>query len=229
MKQQTHGYLSGICILLLVLQTIGDVVAQAETLTSIALPAPQTSGGKPLQQLLQQRRSVREYKNTTLTLSQLGQLLWAAQGITHPQGLRTAPSAGALYPLEMYLVANNVETLDPGVYRYQPQRHQLNLHREGDFSKALARAAYAQSWLRQAAVVFVITANYEKTTVKYSKRGERYVHIEVGHAAENLFLQAEALDLGTVIVGAFYDDEVTDVLQLPADVSPLLLIPVGDR
>lgn len=204
-------------------------MAQAQTLTSIALPPPQTSDGKSLQQSLQQRRSVREYKNTTLSLSQLGQLLWAAQGITHSEGLRTAPSAGALYPLEVYFVANNVETLEPGAYHYLPQRHELSLHRKGDFGRPLARAAYAQNWLQQAAVVIVITANYEKTTVKYGKRGERYVHIEVGHAAENLFLQAEALDLGAAVVGAFYDDEVTDVLQLPTDVSPLLLMPVGDK
>ncbi|MCI0506729.1 MAG: SagB/ThcOx family dehydrogenase [Gammaproteobacteria bacterium] len=193
----------------------------------IALPAPQTSGGKPLQQLLQHRRSVREFQQAKLPIKQIAQLLWAAQGITHPQGLRTAPSAGALYPLELYVVAINTESLDPGIYHYQPRQHQLTPHREGEYGKALARAAYGQTWLQQAGAVFVIAARYEKTTVKYGKRGERYVHIEAGHAAENLFLQAEALNLGTVVVGAFYDDEVTNVLQLPADVSPLLLMPVG--
>ncbi|WP_455208021.1 SagB/ThcOx family dehydrogenase [Kaarinaea lacus] len=200
-----------------------------EVLDSISLPAPEITGGKALQQLLQQRRSVREYKNKKLALSQIGQLSWAAQGITHAQGFRTAPSAGALYPLEIYVVAINVEGLAPGIYHYQSKQHHLTVVREGEFSKALARAAYGQTWIRQAGAVFVIAAEYEKTTVKYGKRGERYVHIEVGHAAENLFLQAEALDLGTVVVGAFYDDEVTDVLQLSADVRPLLLMPVGHR
>jgi SagB-type dehydrogenase family enzyme len=199
----------------------------AQVANSIALPAPKTSGGEPLQQLLRQRRSVREFQHAPLAINQIAQLLWAAQGITLPQGLRTAPSAGALYPLELYIVALNAQSLDPGIYHYQPRQHQLTLHREGEYGKALARAAYGQTWMQQAGAVFVIAARYERTTVKYGKRGERYVHIEAGHAAENLFLQAEALGLGTVIVGAFYDDEVTNVLQLPADVSPLLLMPVG--
>lgn len=199
----------------------------AETALSIALPSPDITNGMPLQQLLQQRRSVREFKKAKLTQAQLAQLLWAAQGTTHRQGLRTAPSAGALYPLEVYLVANSVETLAAGIYHYHSGQHKLTLHREGNFGKALARAAYSQTWLQQAAVVFVIAADYERTTVKYGKRGERYVHIEAGHAAENLFLQAESLGLGTVVVGAFYDDEVTNVLQLPAESSPLLLMPVG--
>ncbi|WP_455221213.1 SagB/ThcOx family dehydrogenase [Kaarinaea lacus] len=201
----------------------------AQVLHIISLPAPETTGGEPLQQLLQQRRSVREYKKTPLTLTQVGQMLWAAQGVTHPEGLRTAPSAGALYPLQLYVFALNVEKLEPGIYHYQARQHQLELHREGDFGKALARAAYTQTWLQYAAVVFVFVANYEVTTVKYGKRGERYVHIEAGHAAQNLFLQAESLDLATVIVGAFYDDEVTNVLQLPAELVPLLLMPVGDK
>ncbi|HEY5602247.1 MAG TPA: SagB/ThcOx family dehydrogenase [Gammaproteobacteria bacterium] len=199
----------------------------AQASRGIALPAPETSGGKPLQQLLQQRRSVREFNDTKLSLAHIGQLLWAAQGITHPQGLRTAPSAGALYPLELYAVAVNIDQLKPGIYHYQPRHHQLTLHREGEYSTALTRAAYGQTWLQQAAVVFVFAARYERTTVKYSKRAERYVPIEAGHAAENLFLQAEALGLGTVIVGAFDDDDVTDALQLPSADSPILLMPVG--
>lgn len=227
MKKLKHGYYYGLCTLLLVFPTIGDVVAQASY--TISLPEPETTGGEPLQQLLQQRRSVREYKNTQLTLAQLGQMLWAAQGVTHPEGLRTAPSAGALYPLQLYFAALNVEKLQPGIYYYQPQKHQLALHREGNFGKALARAAYTQTWLQQAAVVFVIAADYGKTEVKYGGRGERYVHIEAGNAAENLFLQAESLGLGTVVVGAFYDDEIIDVLQLPAEIAPLLLMPVGDK
>ena len=201
----------------------------AQLQTDIKLPKPSTIGDKSLEQLLNQRRSVRDFQNREISLAQLGQLLWAAQGITHPQGFRTAPSAGALYPLELYVVANKVKTLQAGVYHYHPHQHQLTEIRENDISKILARASYGQSSVRDAAAVIVFTAIYERTTVKYNKRGIRYTHIEAGHAAENLFLQAEALGLGTVVVGAFYDDEVRDVLRLPDNVNPLLLMPVGNK
>jgi len=182
-----------------------------------------------LESLLQQRRSVREYRDAALDLPTIGQLLWAAQGITDPRGLRTAPSAGALYPLELYVVAGNVEGLAPGVYHYQPDRHQLQQTLPGDQRDLLARAAHGQSWVRTAAAVIVITAVYERTTGKYADRGIRYVHMEVGHAAQNLFLQAEALDLATVVVGAFEDDAVAALLGLPGDAQPLMLLPVAAK
>jgi len=229
MKNIIHCCIYGLCILLLYFQAIEYVVAQVSESTTVALPAPDITGDKFLEQLLQERRSVRDYKKSRLSLAHVGQLLWAAQGITDAKGFRTAPSAGALYPLELYIVVSNVDTLSEGIYHYNPKSHQLKIIREGEFSKVLARAAYGQSSVREAAAVFVFTAVYERTTLKYSKRGERYVHIEIGHAAENMFLQAQALDLGTVVIGAFYDDEMTDVLHLPSNVSPLLLMPVGHK
>ena len=195
----------------------------------IPLPGPVTTGEASLESLLQQRRSVREYRDAALDLPTIGQLLWAAQGITDPRGLRTAPSAGALYPLELYVVAGNVEGLAPGVYHYQPDRHQLQQTLPGDQRDLLARAAHGQSWVRTAAAVIVITAVYERTTGKYADRGIRYVHMEVGHAAQNLFLQAEALDLATVVVGAFEDDSVAALLWLPGDAQPLMLLPVAAK
>ena len=195
----------------------------------IALPEPETSGETPLETLLQQRRSVREYGEAALELAAIGQLLWAAQGITDPQGLRTAPSAGALYPLELYVVAGNVEGLTPGVYHYQPDRHALQQTSTGDQRRLLAHAAHGQSWVRTAAAVLVITAVYERTTGKYADRGIRYVHMEVGHAAQNLFLQAEALGLAAVVVGAFEDDAVATALDLATDEQPLMLLPVGSK
>jgi SagB-type dehydrogenase family enzyme len=204
---------------------MGQVTERKE----ISLPAPDITGDAFLEHLLQERRSVREYQNAGLSLAQVAQLLWAAQGITDANGFRTAPSAGALYPLELYVVVSNVETLPAGIYHYKPKSHQLEIIREGEFSKVLARASYGQSSVRDAAAVVVFTAIYGRTTRKYGKRGERYVNIEVGHAAENLFIQAQALDLGTVVIGAFYDDEMNDVLQLPSNVSPLLLMPVGHK
>ena len=195
----------------------------------IPLPGPVTTGEASLESLLQQRRSVREYRDAALDLPAIGQLLWAAQGITDPRGLRTAPSAGALYPLELYVVAGNIEGLTPGVYHYHPDRHQLQQTLPGDQRDLLARAAHGQSWVRTAAAVIVITAVYERTTGKYADRGIRYVHMEVGHAAQNLFLQAEALDLATVVVGAFEDDAVAALLGLPGDAQPLMLLPVAAK
>jgi SagB-type dehydrogenase family enzyme len=190
-------------------------------------PMTMATDGQSLEKLLQQRRSIREFGKVPVNLAILGQLLWAAQGISHPQGLRTAPSAGALYPLELYVVAGEVEGLPSAVYHYLPEGHRLLETVPGDRRQALARTALDQSWLSDAAVIVVFTAIYARTTCKYGDRGVRYVHMEVGHAAQNLFLQAEAETLGSVVVGAFQDDEVSKVLELPADTQPLTLMPVG--
>ena len=194
---------------------------------SIALPEPAVTGSSSLEQLIAQRRSVRDFDNSALTLADVSQLLWSAQGITHPYGLRAAPSAGALYPLELHLVAGRIEGLAQGVYHYDPASHQLARTHQDDVRADLTRAALAQDWMQNAAAVIVFTAEYERTTRKYGKRGRRYVHIETGHAAENLFLQAESLGLATVVVGAFNDDKVASVLRLPDELQPLLLMPVG--
>ena len=196
---------------------------------TLALPEPDRSGIQPLGTLLQQRRSVRDYTDTPLAIADIGQLLWAAQGITHPRGLRTAPSAGALYPLELYVVAGRIDGLPAGVYHYRPVGHRLLPVQGGDLRDPLARAALGQMWLADAPAVVVIAAVYERTSRKYGSRASRYVHIEAGHASQNLFLQAGALGMDTVVVGAFSDDSVAGLLQLPDDVRPLLLMPVGSR
>lgn len=202
----------------------------AQPSDNVALPIPSVTGSTAIEQLLAQRRSIRDYQSTALELAEIGQLLWAAQGITQQvQGLRTAPSAGALYPLELYVVTGCIEGLAQGVYHYDPSQHQLLKTGDGDLRKALTRAALSQGWINQASAVIVFTADYERTTRKYGKRGERYVHIEVGHAAQNLFLQSESLGLATVVVGAFNDDEVARVLRLPADLQPQLLMPIGRK
>jgi SagB-type dehydrogenase family enzyme len=194
---------------------------------TISLPSPAGSAAEPLQQLLMERRSVRSFSAASLSLPQLGQLLWAAQGITHPEGLRTAPSAGALYPLELYAVVGAVDGLKPGIYHYQPDGHRLKKVVDGDQREKLARASHGQSWIAMAAVVIAFGAIYERTTRKYGERGVRYVHMEVGYAGENLHLQVSALGLGTTVVGAFDDDAVAEVLGLPASTQPLALMPVG--
>jgi SagB-type dehydrogenase family enzyme len=197
--------------------TMSTAVAQV-----IALPTPQLKGTLTLEETLTQRRSVREFAETPLTQQELGQLLWAAQGITHPAGLRTAPSAGALYPLEVYAVTRDA------VYRYDPQGHHLVVQVQGDVRPALYAAALMQAPVLRAPCVIVIAAVYARTSAKYGEeRAPRYVHLEAGHAAQNILLQAVALDLGAVPIGAFYDDKVKQVLALPADHDPLYLIPVG--
>jgi SagB-type dehydrogenase family enzyme len=182
-----------------------------------------------LEQTLRQRRSVREYGRNALSLDDIAQLLWAAQGITARSGFRTAPSAGALHPLEIFVVAGAVEDLSPGVYVYRPRDHELRRVASGDVRKPLASAAVGQRWVRRAPAVLVIAGVYERTTRKFGQRGHRYVHMEVGNVAQNVYLQATARHLGTVFVGAFRDAEVQQVLSLPSDHSPLGLMPIGHK
>jgi len=191
------------------------------------LPEPRVSSATSIEVALSKRRSVRSYSDAPLTLAQVSQLLWAAQGVTDSRGYRTAPSAGALYPLEIYLVVGAVEGLEAGVYHYVPASHQLRRIASGDKREALATAALGQSCVRRGTIVLVYSAVYERTTRKYGQRGRRYVHMEIGHAAQNVYLQAVALGLGTVVVGAFDDDQVREVLHFPEDNEPLYIMPIG--
>ena len=201
----------------------------AEPNEYIKLPKPELTGKQSVELLLQQRRSVRSYQKSPLNLAEVGQLLWSAQGVSDAQGLRTAPSAGALYPLKLFVVVGDVNELSPGIYQYNPEEHSLLKTANGDLRKLLQKAALNQSSIGDAAIIFVFTAIYQRTTWKYGDRGVRYVHMEVGHAGQNLFLQAEALHLGTVVIGAFNDDEVRKVLRLDSDMQPLSLMPVGRK
>ena len=227
-REQCHPGII-IAILLILSVTVQPVIAgqTMENPSSINLPEPHTDAGTSVEQALRLRRSVRTFAEKPLQLSEVAQLLWSAQGITSRDGLRTAPSAGALYPLEIYLVAGSVNDLPVGVWHYLPDNHRLEQLNDTDIRNPLAHAALDQAWIREAAAVVVFAAVYERTTRKYGKRGIRYVHIEAGHAAENLFLQAVSLDLNTVIVGAFRDDAIRNALNLPQDHVPLILMPVG--
>ena len=200
---------------------------QQEPWETVALPQPRLAGSVSVEEALLERRSVRQYSEDSLRLEEASQLLWAAQGVTADWGGRTAPSAGALYPLEMYLAAVRIEGLAAGVYKYVPNGHKLAAVSMGDVARELADAALGQGSIRDAAAVLVFTAVYERTTSKYSERGIRYVHMEAGHAAQNVLLQATALGLGCVVVGAFDDDALTGVLNAPLEETPLCLIPVG--
>ena len=175
-----------------------------------------------LEETLVRRRSVREFTRDGVTPADVGQLCWAAQGVTAPSGLRTAPSAGARYPLELYAV-----TAD-GVLHYGPGSHGTTVHRSGDLRDGLRQAALGQEAVGDAPVVFVLAAVYQRTAARYGEdRARRYAQLEAGAAAQNLLLQAVALGFGAVPIGAFDDRLVQAVLGLPADQEPLYLIPVG--
>lgn len=197
------------------------------TARSIRLPELMDRDGLPVTEAIRKRRSVRKFGSRALSLSEVSQLLWAAQGITDPRGFRTAPSAGALYPLEIYLVAGNVTDLVPGIYKYRPQRQILSTILEGNRMSQLTTAAYHQDCVGGASAALVICAVYERLASKYGDRAVRYAHIEVGHAAQNVYLQATSLKLGTVIVGAFDDDAVRQVVNGASDERPLAIMPVG--
>jgi len=191
------------------------------------LPEPNFKGHLSIEEALLKRRSIREYSKTSLTLSEISQLLWSAYGITSPEGYRTAPSAMALYPLEIDLVAGNIEDLPAGVYRYSPQNHKLKLSSEGDLRQAVCETTFDQPFVGEGAAVLVFSAVYERTCAKFGEAGTKFVHMDLGHSSENLHLQAVALDIGTVVVGAFRPEEVKRVISLAEDEDPLYLMPIG--
>ncbi len=208
----------------------------------ISLPAPRQDSLISVEKAISLRRSIREYADSPLSISEVSQILWAAQGFTRERkdpprmwnpkyewqgGLRTAPSAGALYPMEIYLLAGNIEGLTKGVYKFMPKNHSLMRVMGVDKRIDLSSAALKQASIEKAAAVVVMAGVYDRTSFKYGERAERYVHIEVGSIAENVYLQGMTLGIGTVIIGAFNDKDVKSVLQLPEDEHPLAIMPLG--
>jgi len=226
MRRSVLWFVCGFVIMMLAVPGWG----KSNKRDSFTLPPPAYQGEVSVERAVKERRTVRAFLPDSLSIMQLSQLLWAAYGITDKQkGYRAAPSAGALYPLDIYAVVGKggVEALGPGVYRYRPANHGLEVVREGDHRKNVAHAALTQMWIAKAPVIFVITAEYRRITSKYGERGIRYAHIEVGHAGENIFLQAGALGLGAGIVGAFRDASVVKAIGAPTEHAPLIIIPVG--
>jgi SagB-type dehydrogenase family enzyme len=195
----------------------------------VKLTPPSFQGKMSVEEALKKRRTVRQFANRGLELAQVSQLLWGTDGISDSRGLRTAPSAGATYPLELYLVVGErgVAGLTPGLYHYRPDSHSLELTLKGDLRVPVARACLHQTWMTEAPVMMVFAAQYGRCTARYGERGIRYTHMEVGHTGENLFLQVEALGLACGIVGAFEDRTLKEVLHLPQEHEPLLVMPVG--
>ena len=189
----------------------------------LPLPAPRLKGAFSVEEALQRRRSLRKFAPEPLTLEEISQLLWSAQGTTGQGGRRTAPSAGACYPLEVYLVCAE------GLFRYLPGEHALEKTMAEDVRTPLTAKGHTNVPLPAAPIALVFAAVYERTTQRYGERGIRYAHIDLGHAAQNAQLQAEALGLASVALGAFDDDVITQVLHLPADQKPIYVIPFGRK
>lgn len=183
-------------------------------------PAGEPSQTMSLDQTLKQRKSIRDFQDRSISLGQLSYLLWASSGIQRTEDgyeFRTAPSAGALYPIETYVVANNVKALEPGVYHYGVQAHQLEQLVQHDFRQQIAGAALGQAMCAAAAAVFVWSAVFERCKWKYGQRAYRYIYLDAGHIAENLALAAVSINLGTCEIGALFDDHVNAIVGIDGD------------
>ena len=197
----------------------------------ISLPSPAFKGTVSVEEAINIRRTKREFSEESLTMAEWGQILWAAQGITsdNDRKKRATPSAGALYPLDIYLILSNGAKDFPktGVFHYLPLKHALKQISDRDFSKEVAEASLHQYWMAEAPGMILITAEYSRITGKYGERGIRYAHIEAGHVAQNCFLQAQSLKLDMGIVGAFKDNKLIDLLEIPKSHEPILILPIG--
>ncbi len=198
--------------------------------TQVYLPSPSQKGGMSLAEAIARRKSIRRFTPQSVPQSQLSQILWAAQGTSDASRRhRTVPSAGATYPLEIFVVCgtNCIEGVGSGIYHYNTDSHSLTRRHKEDMRLELAKAALGEESIYKSPVDIVICAVYERTLSIYGDKGERYVHMEVGHAGQNIYLQAAALGLATVAIGAFYDEQVRNVLQLEEQYKPLYIMPVG--
>jgi SagB-type dehydrogenase family enzyme len=222
----THPKLVVAVILTAVMILTGAQQSRAETNGIIPLPVPKHRGFT-LEQALEKRRTIREFSPQVLDPAALSQLLWAAQGITDTRGFRTAPSAGALYPLELDVVVGRVEGISAGVYRYLPQGHRLRRHLSGDLRHEVAKAAWGQHWLSDAPVLFIIRAVRKRTAIKYGKRASLYVPLEAGAVTQNILLQAVSLGLAAATVGAFRPQRLGKLLGGAKQEEPQVIVPVG--
>jgi SagB-type dehydrogenase family enzyme len=194
----------------------------------VALPDPHGYQGLSLEETIEARRSVRSYAAEPLSPEELSRLLHAAQGITDRRGFRAAPSAGALYPIELYAAVHDVAGLEPGLYHYAVREHELELLQAGDFRATVTRAGLGQTFLGQAGVCLVLSAIFQRTRWRYRERTYRYVMLEAGHVAQNVYLAAASMGLGTCAVGAFFDDEFHELLGLDgAEEAVLYALSVG--
>lgn len=212
----------------------GKIIAKdMEPGETINLPDPVFIGEMSVEQSLKDRRSMRNFKDKTLCLQHVSQVLWSAYGVSDAESfshikLKTAPSAGATYPLEIYLMAGNVEGLIPGLYKYHPEENKLSLYLKGDIRSRIAKACLDQRMLKDAPATIIYNVVFERTTQRYGQRGyERYVYMDIGHSAQNIYLQTTALGMATCAIGAFEDDKLTSVIKPPDNEVVMYLMPFG--
>jgi SagB-type dehydrogenase family enzyme len=215
------------CIILIILLAKVGTVIGVQIGGIVKLPILKHQGTVSVEQAIFQRRSIRNYADDQLSLDDVSQILWAAQGKTSDWGGRTVPSAGATYPLEIFLVVGNVKDLDVGTYHYLWDKNELEKTLDKDVRADLASAAWRQECIRKAVISIIITADYNRTTKQYGKRGIRYVDNEVGHCGQNIYLQCEALGLGTVAIGTFQEDRITQILKIKEE--PIYIMPIGKQ
>jgi len=225
------------CILMPASAWSGKYNLEHKSIASVNLPKPKLTSDYSIEKVLNERRSVRSYEDEPLTLEEVSQLLWSAYGITYSRegmpdfirgGLKTAPSAGARYPLEIYLVAGNVKGLLPGIYWYVPEGHVIHRLADGDIRLDLQAACLSQKFAGEAPVSIVWSAVYERCTEKYGERGhDRYVCMDLGHSAQNVYLQCGSLGLGTCAIGAFTDEALKKLIGMTEEEVPLYVMPIG--
>ncbi len=223
-------YLHPAYVLLLIVAPVLSGSAWGET----KLPKPSFTGNMPVEAAIVAKKTARNFGSTPLTLGQVSQLLWSANGNTSGDATtgataKVTPSAGALYPLEIFLITGNdtVTGLTAGVYKYDPVGNSLETISSGDSRASVAQAALSQMWLARAPALIVIAADFGRTTSKYGPRGTQYVFMEAGNSNQNIYLQATALGLRVGTVGAFHDNLVMEAIKLPKGISPILIVAVG--
>jgi len=223
-------FILSLCLLMSEMATGKD--SSMTMLEAIKLPKPKLAGKISVEEAIDARRTRRGFSSKPLAIEDLSQLLWAGQGITEKKWKhRAAPSAGALYPVYVYIHVrrNMVNGLKEGIYRYVPEGHYLQLIKKGDYTKELSQVGYSQTFFAQSPVCFILTGIYSITTWKYGDRGKRYVHMEMGHIAQNIMLQGEALRLNVGLAGAFRDGHLSSLLELKKGEKPFYIIPAGHR
>ncbi len=221
-----HIYRTLVLTILVVLFFSNMAAAQAVG-GVVDLPEVDRTEGGPFYDLLFRRKSVRSFADEPMDMRQLSRLLFSGQGITRDNRFRTVPSGGAQYPIDIYVLVGDVEGLETGIYKYVPQGHRLERVNAEDRRRQMGTAALGQDWLADAPVVLVICAEYRRITGRYGERGERYAIIESGCTAQNISLMSVDLGLGTVLVGAFHDRSVAQLIEAPDGVEPLLIMPIG--
>lgn len=201
----------------------------------IDLPSPSYSSQTSIEEAIKSRSSIRSYSDSAITLDNISQILWAAYGITRPNklyktlrgGNRTVPSAGALYPLEFYICSGNISGLDDGIYWYRSDGHKLIRIIAGDLRNEISSATFGQKYFKNAAAIIILTADFSRTESKYGNRGiTRYVYLEAGHSAQNIYLQATSLNIGVCVVGAFNDKKISELIKMKNE-NPLYITPIG--